>query len=137
MNCGVGEDSWETLVLQEIQPDHPQGDQSWIFIQRTDVEVETPILWPPNVNSQIIGKDPHSGKDWRQKEKGDNRGWDDWMSLPTQWTWVWVNSKSWWWTGRPGVLRSLGSQRVGCDWATELNYSKCWVSFLKIVKSGD
>ena len=64
----------------------------------------------------------------------DNRGWDGWMSSPTQWTWVWVNSRSWWWTGRPGVLQSMGSQRVGHDWATELNWflaslfivSKCW-----------
>ena len=53
--------------------------------------------------------------------EGDNRGWDGWMASPTQWTWVWVNSGSWWWTGRPGVLRFMGSQRVGHDWATELN----------------
>ena len=52
--------------------------------------------------------------------EGDNRGWDGWMASPTQWTWVWVNSRSWWWTGRPGVLRFMGSQRVGHDWATEL-----------------
>ena len=59
----------------------------------------------------------------------DDRGWDDWMLSPTRWTWVWVNSGSWWWTGRPGVLRFMGSQRVGHDWATELNwigqYFKC------------
>ena len=55
--------------------------------------------------------------------KGDNRGWDGWMASPTQWTWVWVNSGSWWWTGRPGVLRFMGSQRVGHDWATELNWT--------------
>ena len=53
-------------------------------------------------------------------EEKDNRGWDGWMASPTQWTWVWVNSGSWWWTGKPGVLRSMGSQRVGQDWATEL-----------------
>ena len=53
--------------------------------------------------------------------EGDNRGWDGWMSSPTQWTWVWVNSGSWWWTGRPGVLQSMGSQRVRHGWATELN----------------
>ena len=53
---------------------------------------------------------------------GDNRGWDGWMVSPTQWTWVWVNSGSWWWTGRPGVLRFMGSQRVGHDWATELTW---------------
>ena len=54
--------------------------------------------------------------------EGDNRGWDGWMASPNQWTWVWVNSGSWWWTGRPGILQVMGSQRVGHDWATELNW---------------
>ena len=54
----------------------------------------------------------------------DDRGWDVWMASPTQWTWLWVNSGSWWWTGRPGVLRFKGSQRVGHDWATELNWTE-------------
>ena len=185
-----------------------------MFIGRTDVEAETPILWPPDAKSWLIGKDPDAGKDWRQEEKGttedemvewhhqldgceswiikktehqrndvselwcwrrllrvpwitrrsnqsvlkeispeyslkdwcwswnsntfaiwceeltpwkrpwcwerlkvggegDDRGWDGWMASPTQWTWVWVNSRSWWWTGRPGVLHFMGSQRVG------------------------
>ena len=60
--------------------------------------------------------------------EGDDRGWDGWMASPTQWTWVWVNSGSWWWTGRPGMLWSMGSQRVGHDWATELNWTD-WISF--------
>ena len=55
--------------------------------------------------------------------EGDDRGWDGWMASLTRWTWVWVNSGSWWWTGRPGVLRFMGSQRVGHDWATELNWT--------------
>ena len=54
--------------------------------------------------------------------EGDNRGWDGWMASLTRWTWVWVSSRSWWWTGKPGVLPSVGSQRVGHDWATELNW---------------
>ena len=54
--------------------------------------------------------------------EGDDRGWDSWMASPSRWTWVWVNSGSWWWTGRPGVLRFMGSQRVGQDWSTELNW---------------
>ena len=58
--------------------------------------------------------------------EGDKRGWDGWMAIPTQWTWVWVNSGSWWWTGRPGMLRSMGLQRVGHNGTTELN----WRSFL-------
>ena len=56
--------------------------------------------------------------------EGDNRGWDGWMASLTQWTWVWVNSGSWWWTGRPGVLRFMGLQRVRHDWATELNWTE-------------
>ena len=55
--------------------------------------------------------------------EGDDRGWDGWMASPTRWTWVWVNSRSWWWTGRPGVLRFTGPQRVGHDWATELHWT--------------
>ena len=57
-----------------------------------------------------------------RRRRGD-RGWDGWMASPTQWTWVSVNSRSWWWTGRPGVLRFMGSKRVGHDWATELNWT--------------
>ena len=65
------------------------------------------------------------------RRKGDDRGWDGWMASPTQWTWVSVNSGSWWWTGRPGVLQFMGSQRVGHDWTTELNWTErfiilCW-----------
>ena len=56
--------------------------------------------------------------------EGDDRGWDGWMASLTQWTWVWVNSGSWWWTGRPGVLRFMGSQRVGHDWVTDLNWTE-------------
>ena len=70
LNCGVGEDSWESLDCKEIQPLHPKGNQSWIFIGRTDAEAETPMLWPPDAKNWHIGKDPDSGKDWRQEEKG-------------------------------------------------------------------
>ena len=59
--------------------------------------------------------------------EGDDRGWDGWMASPTQCTWVWVNSGSWWWTGRPGMLPFMGLQRVGRDWATELNWSLSWL----------
>ena len=67
LNCGVGEDSWESLGLQPV---NPKGDQSWIFIGRTNVEAETPILWPPDVKNWLIWKDPDAGKDWRREEKG-------------------------------------------------------------------
>ena len=62
--------------------------------------------------------------------KGDNRGWDGWMASPTRWMWVWVNSGSWWWTGRPGMLQFMGSQRVGHDWVTELNWMELNLIFL-------
>ena len=69
-------------------------------------------------------KRPWCWKDWRQEEEeGDNRGWDGWMALPSQWTWVWASSGSWWWTGKPGLLQSMGSQRVRHDWATKLNWT--------------
>ena len=58
------------LDCKEIQPVHPKGNQSWVFIGRTDVEAETPVLWPPDENSQLIGKDPDTGKGWRREEKG-------------------------------------------------------------------
>ena len=71
LNCGVGEDSYEShLDSKEIQPVHPKGDQSRVFIGRTDAEAETPICWPPDAKSWLIWKDPDAGKDWGQEEKG-------------------------------------------------------------------
>ena len=70
LNCGVGEDSWESPGLQGDQTSHPKGNQSWIFIERTDAEAETPILWPPDSKNWLIRKDPDAGKDWRQEENG-------------------------------------------------------------------
>ena len=61
----------------------------------------------------------------RAEGEGDDRGWDDWMASPVQRTWVWVNSRSWWWTGRPGMLQFMGSQRVWHDWTTELKWTEC------------
>ena len=70
LNCGIGEDSWESLDYKEIQPVHPKGNQSWMYFGRTDVEAETLVLWPPDAKSRLIGKDPDAGKDWRREEKG-------------------------------------------------------------------
>ena len=89
------------LDCKEIPPVHPKGDQSWVFIGRTDVEAETPILWPRDAMSWLVGKDPDAGKDWGWQEKGmiqdegDNTGEEDdtgWMASPTLWTWAWVSS---------------------------------------------
>ena len=76
---------------------------------------------PPDAKNWLLGKDPDAGKDWRWEGEGDNRGGDGWMASPTWWTWVWASSGSWWWTGRPGVLQSMGSQRARHYWVTELN----------------
>ena len=105
------------LDCKEIQPVNTKGNPSWIG--GTDAKAETPILWPLVAKNWLIWKDPDAGKDWRQEEKG-TREWDGWMTSPTGWTWVWVNSGSWWWTGRPGVLQSMGSQRV--RYAEQLNW---------------
>ena len=91
------------LDCKEIQTVHPKGNQSWIFIGRTDAEVETPILWPADAKNWLIGKDSNAGKDWRQEEKGTT-GWDGWMASPTRQTWVWASSASLWWTEKPGML---------------------------------
>ena len=108
------------LICKEIQPVHPKGNQSWIFIGRTDAEAETPLFWPPDVKSWRLW----CWERLKAGEEGDDGGWDGWMASPTQWTWVWVNSGSWWWTGRPGMLQFMGLQRVGHNWASELNWTE-------------
>ena len=97
------------------KPVNPKGSQHWIFIGRTDTETEAPILWPRDVKSWLLAKDPYAGKDWGQE---GNRGWDGWMAPLTQCRWVWANSGRWWRTRKPSVLQSMGSQRVGHDWLT-------------------
>ena len=121
----VLEETFESpLDCKEIQPVHPKGDQSWVFIGGTDAEAETPILWPPDVKSWLIWKRPWCWARLKVGGEGEDRGWDGWIASPTQWTRVWVNSRNWWWTGRPGVLQFMGSQRVGHNWATELNWTE-------------
>ena len=105
------------LDYKEIQPVHPKGDQSWVFIGRTDAETDTPILWPPHAKSW---KRPWCWEGLEAGGEGDDRGWDGRMASLTWWTWVWTSSRSWWWTGKPGVLQSMRSQRVRHNWVTEL-----------------
>ena len=119
LNCGVGEDSWESLGLK--------GDQSWVFIGRTDAETETAILWAHDVKNWLIGKDAVVGKDWRQKEKGTTEG------EMVAW-YHWLNGREF--EQALGVGDGQGSLaccspwgcRVGYDWATELNWLKDWVN---------
>ena len=87
------------LDYKEIQPVHPKGDQSWVFIGRTDAEAETPILWPSDAEELTYLKRPWCWEGLGAGGEGDDRGWDRWMASPTRWTWVWVSSGSWWWTG--------------------------------------
>ena len=116
------------LDCKEIKSVNRKRNQSWIFFERTDAEAETLILWPPDGKNWLIGKDPDAGKDWSWEEKGMTEdgmvGWHH-----RWWTWVWVNSGSWWWTGRHCVLQSMGSQRVGHNWATELIWTESGARF--------
>ena len=109
------------LDCKEVQSIHSEGDQPWNFFGRNDAKAETLVLWPPHVKNWLIGKD-WCWEGLGAGGEGDDRGWDGWMASLTRWTWVWVNSGSWWWTGRPGMLQFMGSHRVGHDWATELNW---------------
>ena len=124
LNCGVGEDSWESFGLQG-DPTSPSFRRSVLRVHWKD------WCWSWNSNPLATWCEelPHLKRPWywerlKAGAEGDDRGWDGWMVSPTQWTWVWINSGSWWWTGRPGVLWSMGLQRVGHDWATELNWTK-------------
>ena len=81
--------------------------------------------WCNSWNSRTLATSCEELTHWKSLwcwEGLDDRGWDGWMASPTWWTWVWVNSRSWWWTGRPGMLQFMGSQRVGHDWVTQLNW---------------
>ena len=113
-----------SLDCKEIKPVSLKGNQPWISIEMTNTEAEALILWPPDGKSWLIGQDPWCWEGLGAGGEGYDRGWDGWMASPTQWTWVWVNSGSWWWTGRPGVLHFMGSQRVGHNWVTGLNWTE-------------
>ena len=101
------------LGRMEIKPVNSKGNVPWIFLGRTDAEAEATTLWPPDAKSRVLGKDPDAGKDRRQ-EKGTTEA--EMVRC------VWASSGRWWRTGRPGVLQSVGLQRVRHDWATELNW---------------
>ena len=158
LNCGVGEDSWESLGLQG-DPTSPfkrrsnknknkkkikkikkiflnfkkskkkkkkkekKGDQSWCSLEGVMLKLKL------QYSSHLMQSADYFKRPWcRERLKaageGDNRGWDGWMASLTRWTWVWVNSRSWWWTRRPGVLQFTGPQSVGHHWATELNWTE-------------
>ena len=118
------------LDCKEIQPVHSKGDQPWVFFGRNDAKAEI----PPHTLATSCEELTHWKRLWCWEglgagRKGNDRGWDGWMASLTRWTWIWVNSGSWWWTGRPGVLQFMGLQRVRHDWATELSWTES--SFLR------
>ena len=105
------------LDCKEIQPVNPKGNQSWYSLEGLMLKLKL----------QYFGHLMQRTDSWCWESvkagEGDDRGWTGWMASPTQWTWVWASSSSCWWTGKPGVLQSMGSQRVGHDWGTELNWN--------------
>ena len=125
LNCVLEKTLESPLDCMEIQPVIPKENQSWVFIGRIDVEAETLNTLATWCEELTHWKRPWCWEGLKAGGEGDNGGWDGWMASPTQQTWVWVGSESWWWTGRPGVLRFMGSQRVGHDWATELTEQGC------------
>ena len=107
------------LDCKEIQPVNPKGNQSWMFIGRTDAKAETPNTLATWWEELTHWKRPWCWERLQAGGKGNDRGWDGWHHW-LNWTWVWVSSGSWWWTGRPGGLQVMGSQRLSdwTDWLT-------------------
>ena len=121
----VLEKTLESPLNCKIKPVNPKGNQSWIFTGRTDTEAETPILWPPDENNWLFGKDPHAGKKMKAGGEGDDRGWDGWMPSLPRWTRVWASSRSWWWTGKPGMLPGT----LACPWGHKELYTAEWLNW--------
>ena len=130
-NCGVGEDSWESLGLQ--------GDPTSQSSRKLTLNIHwKDWCWNSNTLATWCEELTHWKRPWcwerlKAGGEGDDRGWDSWMG-PTQWTWVWINSGCWWWTGRPGVLLSMGWRRVRHNCATKLNWTEFPTIKRKLVK---
>ena len=124
LNCSIGEDSWEFLG-QQGDPTSPSWRKSVLNIHWKD----WCWSWISNTLATWWEELTHWKRPWcwqrlKAGGEGDDRGWDGWMASPTPWTCVRVNSRSWWWTGKPGMLQSMGLQRVGHNWVTELNWTE-------------
>ena len=123
LNCGVGEDYWVPWIARK-------SNQSTLKEISTGCSLEGMMLkLKLQYFSHLMWKLTHWKRPWcwerlKAGGEGDNRGPDSWMASPAQWTWVWASSRSWWWTGRPGMLQSTVSQRVGLHWTTEVNWER-------------
>ena len=131
LNCGIREDSWESLGLKEIQPVHSKGDRSWKFFGRTDAKAETPVLWPPHVKSWLIGKDSDAGRDWGQEEKGTTEdemaGWHHWLDgRESEWTPAIGD-------GEGGLACSDSWGRKESDTTEWLNWTECPSLLLAVI----
>ena len=128
LNCGVGEDSWES-IRQQGDPTSPSRRSNQSILKESFLNIHWKdwcCYWSSNTLATWCEELTHWKRPWcwewlKAGGEGDQRGWDGWMASLTQWTWVWVGSGSSWWTGKTGMLQSMGSQRVGHDWAIKLN----------------
>ena len=122
LNCGIGEDSWESLGCKEIKPVHSKGDQPWDFFGRNHAKAEAPVFWPPHVKSWLIGKDSDAGRDWGQEEKGttvdEMAGWHHWLEgRESEWT--------------PGVGDGQGDLACCDSWGRKESDMTEWLNWLK------
>jgi len=125
LDCGVGEDSWESLGLQGVQPVHSEGDHPWVFFGRNGAKAESPILWQPHAKSWLIGKDSDAGRDWGQEEKGmtedEMAGWHHQLhGHESQWT--------------PGVGDGQGGLACCSSWCLKESDTTEWLKWLMLLK---
>ena len=116
------------LDCKEIQPVHPKGNQSWIFIEGLMLKLKLQYFGHLMWRTDSLER-PWCWERLKAGGEGDNREWDGWMTSLTRWTWVWASSRSWWWTGKPAVLQPMVLQRVRQDWMTELTISVFSLSY--------
>ena len=113
----------KSLDCKDSKPVYPKGNQSWIFTGRTDAEAESSDILPTWYEEMTHCKRPWCWESLKAEGEGDNRGWDGWMASLTRWTWVWVDSESWWWTGGLGCCGPWG--REESDPTEGLNWTEC------------
>ena len=137
LSCGVGEDSWvpwtarrsNQSILKEISPGY--------LLEGLMLKLKLQYFGHLMKRADSLEKTLMLGGIEGRRRK-DDRGWDGWMASPTRWTWIWVNFGSWWWTGRPGVLPFMGSQRLRHNWVTEMNWTELilYLDFIPVICRG-